>query len=133
MQELLAEYAAIQREKAEFVKLNQAVLDAVDSYNHVLVDLEGQIKEAARISKEDIEQDGVIVKVARKFKKWYDAKTLQPEDRKALMENDGLIIEVVPKVFELLVRDGKISAKSRADAYREEEGTPAITIKYKPE
>lgn len=125
----MTEYKELRNKLIEYQEVNKVIFTTADALNDAIITLEADIKAEAKTGKEDVEHDGVLVKVIRRFSKWYDHSELQKKELKELETAGGLKHEVIKEVFEKLVHDNLISQESRAKAFREEELSPAVSIK----
>lgn len=131
MKKLLEHYSKAHKTLREYKLANKEVFDTLDTLMQAITNVENEIKETARMIKEDVTHKDVEVKVTKAFKKWYDYTHLEDKTRHILEIEGAVLHEVNRAMFDQLVVDGKISKEERAKSFKEEELTPRITIKIK--
>lgn len=131
MQDKLALLKEQHKALAAFMAAHDVIFKQAEAMQTAITETESEIKIMAREKGEDIEQDGVFVKVTRAFRKIYDYAAIPKKDLKIIDEAGGVTHTIVPAVIEALVRDEKIDRKVRALAFREEEQTPRVSITVK--
>lgn len=116
--------------------INQFKEKHADVFNEFekLMELKGQQEvELKNWAKENGDQNNgvVAVRVDKKYKKWYDVETLkQSEYWRVISENAYSIEEKINKdKLDEMAKEGSISRELLRDAFREEEMSPAVSIK----
>ena len=110
---------------------NKAIFAEYEVFQQRINELTDEVKNLSREELIDTETDKIRVSVSRKFKSWYEPSLLDLKSIKTLKENNGIKTEVVKSVLEDLVKKGEISREASAKAFKEEEQTPAVLLKWK--
>ena len=126
----LGEYTQAMRDMELFKAEHSAIIAKYFELEREITATENELKTRARIEG-PVENDSFTVSVVTPMTRWYDADIIL-EKAPYVRDLPGVLVTSVDKKkIEMLAKGGMIPEAIAAEAYREEAGTPRVTIKVK--